>query len=103
MAKLISHCGFAMVFDLTSFLAGVAAGALTGALAGILHGLENTADLQERLRQVTKEVEKINSTLLSSPAPDSDRRNAKLKVDQLYRDLEEIQEEIRRMYKKTAR
>jgi len=52
-----------MVFDILSFVAGVAAGAVTGALAGILHGLESTADLQEKVRGVTKEVEKMRSGL----------------------------------------
>lgn len=95
-------CGFVMVFDILSFLIGVAAGAVTGALAGILHGMENTADLQERLRRVTREVEKMRSTV-SSPTSDIDEHDAGLKIDDLHRDLNEIHEEIRRMYKKGKR
>ena len=89
-----------MVFDILSFVAGVAAGAVTGALAGILHGLESTADLQEKVRGVTKEVEKMRSGL-SSNNPDFREQDVKLKMDELYRDLDEIHEQIRRMYKKT--
>jgi gas vesicle protein len=90
-----------MVFDILSFLAGVAAGAVTGALAGILHGLESTADLQERLRQITREVENMRS-MVSSHTSNVSERDAS-EIDQLYRDLNEIHEEIRRMYKKGKR
>ena len=76
---------------------GVAAGGLTGALAGILHSLETTADLQERLRSVTREVEKMRNTL---PSGSSHGHDAKSEMDELYRDLNEIHEEIRRMYKR---
>jgi len=90
--------GFApLVFDLISFLVGVAAGALTGALAGILHSLERTADLQERLRTVSQEVETMKDRLIGGS------QYGKPQLDDLDRDLEEIHEEIRRMYKKTTR
>mgnify|MGYP006270144423 CR=1 FL=1 len=92
-----------MVFDVVSFLAGVAAGLLTGALAGVLHGLERTARLQEHLRQITKEVEKIRSRAMLSGGSESGEPNEKLKLDELQRDLDEIHEEIRRMYRKTTR
>ena len=86
---------------MVSFLAGVAAGAVTGALAGVLHGLESTADLQERLRQVTKEVQRLGSTLAAIDDPHVGE--AKSKLEGLQRDLDEIHEEIRRMYKRTSR
>jgi gas vesicle protein len=86
-----------MAFELLSFLAGVAAGALTGALAAVLHNLETTADLQEKLRRVTREVEKMRNALSSSTSHED---SAKSEIDGLYRDLNEIQEEIRRIYKK---
>jgi gas vesicle protein len=92
----------AMVFDILSFLAGIAAGGVTGALAGMLHGLESTADLQEKLRQVTSEVDKIRSTIGSS-IPPTNSRDPRSEMDELYRDLNEIQEEIRRLYKKGQR
>lgn len=91
-----------MVFDILSFVAGVAAGGITGALAGILHGLESTADLHEKVSGVTKELEKMRSGLTSNN-PAVGAEDAKLKMDALYKDLDEIQEEIRRMYKKTTR
>ena len=88
-----------MVFDILSFLAGIAAGAVTGALAGVLHSLENTADLQEKLRHVTKEVERVKRTITSNTSAVSEREESG-EVDALYRDLNEIHEEIRRMYQK---
>jgi len=92
-----------LVFDVISFLAGVAAGALTWALAGVLHGLERTADLHERLRQVSKEVDRVRDALLSSTDSGPTEQDARVKVIELQRDLEAIHEEIRRMYKRTAR
>jgi gas vesicle protein len=90
-----------MVFDVISFLAGVAAGAVTGALAGILHGLESTAELQERLLKVGKEVERVSNILKSTDDPLLG--DARSKLEGLHRDIEEIHEEIRRMYKRTSR
>ena len=86
-----------MAFDLITFIVGVAAGALTGSLAGILHSLDKTADLQERLRKIKGEVGEMR-TLLSEN--DHSRKSG---LDDLDRDLDEIHEEIRRMYKKTTR
>jgi gas vesicle protein len=91
--------GIAVVFDILSFLAGVTAGAVAGALAVVLHGLENTADLQERLRDVSREVKKMRSAAVSRTSGASgDKSTAEL--DALSLDLNEIHEEIRRMYKK---
>jgi gas vesicle protein len=85
-----------MIFDLLTFLVGVGMGALTGSLAGILHSLEKTADLQEEVRRVTREVKSMKENL-------SEDKTSKLtKLDELDRELEEIHEEIRRMYKKTT-
>lgn len=84
-------------FDLISFIVGVAAGALTGALAGTLHSLERTADLQERLRTVSQEVETMKDHLIDGG------QYGKPQLDDLGRELAEIHEEIRRMYKKTTR
>jgi gas vesicle protein len=89
-----------MVFDILSFIAGVAAGTVVGGLAGILHGLENTADLQERVRALTKQVEEVR-TESSSSNPDLADRDMKLKMDEIKQDLDEIHEQIRRMYKRT--
>ena len=89
-----------MVFDILSFIAGVTAGAVVGGLAGILHGLENTADLQERVRALTKKVEQVGAKGSSSSSDPADRAT-RLMMDEIKRDLDEIHEEIRRMYKRT--
>jgi gas vesicle protein len=86
-----------MTFDLLTFLIGVGVGALTGSLAGILYSLERTADLQEEVRRVTREVENMKAHLAQ------DKTGKITKLDELDRELEEIHEEIRRMYKKTTR
>jgi gas vesicle protein len=89
-----------MVLDVLSFLSGVVAGGITGALAMVLHGLEKTADLQERLRAVTQEVERIQE---ASPASSSEAgADTKAKAEELRRELDEIHEEIRRMYKRSS-
>ena len=85
-----------MAFDLISFIVGVAAGALTGALAGVLHSLERTADLQEQLRKIKREIAEIRILVLGSENP------GKPRLDKLDHDLEEIHEEIRRMYRATT-
>lgn len=92
-----------MVFDVISFIAGVGAGALTAGLAGFLHGLERTADIQEKLRIATSKADQLTNVVSSSGGSDSIDRAAKMKVDELQRDLDEIQEEIKRMYKRTTR
>jgi hypothetical protein len=91
-----------MVFDLASFLAGVAAGALTAGLAGFLHSLESTAGLQERLRVLTRRVDELASAFTGPGMVGSNDPNARAKVDDLQRMLNDIHEEIRRMYKRTS-
>jgi len=90
-------CGPSMSFDVLSFLAGIVAGGITGALAMVLHKLEQTADLQERLRQVTQQVDRMRRT-----SPDS-AQNQSAETAQLRKELDEIHEEIRRMYKRSTR
>jgi len=89
-----------MPFDVISFLVGVAAGALTGGLAAMLHGLESVADLQERVRRLTREMQRLNDNSLPQ---DANQPDSKFKMKELQRDLDEIHEEIRRMYKRTSR
>ncbi len=88
-----------MVFDATSFIVGVVAGGVTGVLAGVVHGLERTADLQERVRQTTKELRRIERALDGEGGVNSQKKP----LDDLQRDLDDIHEEIRRMYKKASR
>jgi predicted transcriptional regulator len=59
----------------------------------VLYGVETTANLQEKVRQISREVEKLKSTL------GSQKEDAKSNIDGLDRDLNEIHEEIRRIYK----
>jgi len=90
-----------MAFELISFLAGVAAGIITGGLAGLLHSLEKTADLQEKVRRLSKEVDRISSRQV----PSNSKPNAASQpdVDRLQEELDEIHAEIRKMYKRSAR
>lgn len=92
-----------MVFDVVSFLAGIAAGALTAGLAGFLHGLERTADIQERLRLATKKADQLSNMFSTLAASDFNDSANKVKVDELQLELDEIHEEIKRMYKRTTR
>ncbi|HXX72591.1 MAG TPA: hypothetical protein VEI80_02770 [Candidatus Acidoferrales bacterium] len=86
-----------MIFDLISFLAGVIAGGLTGALAAVLYGLERTADIQEKLFTIRKELSKMNpNTNSTAEVEDSERRMQELRTQ-----LATIEEEIMRMYRKT--
>jgi gas vesicle protein len=101
MGETIEWLGFDMVFDLISFLAGIIAGGLTGALAGLLYGFERTANLQERLLKLSKEVDSVDPTV-ASPNRSQDVES-KARVSQLRAELDSINEEIRRMYRKTTR
>jgi len=87
------------MFDLVSFLAGVVAGGLTGALAGILHGFERTADLQENLLKLKKEFNSIDPTT-TGRAPKDQASEARMR--ELRAELDSINEEIRKMYRKNA-
>ncbi len=87
------------MFDITSFVIGVGAGLLTGGLAGILHGLERLADLQERLRSVTSEVDKMRE-YVSTHESRKTSGEADSELESLHHDLDEIHEEIRRMYRR---
>jgi len=93
--------GLFMVFDLISFLAGLAAGLLIGTLATVLHGLEKTADLQERLRRVAQEVARMPDSASDSASIET-KDSRKAQAEELRRDLDEIHEEIRRMYKRSS-
>ena len=88
-----------MAFDLTSFFAGIAAGGLTGALAGVLYGLERTADLQERLLKLHREIDRIDPRV-SSP---NGSQGSGARIGELRKELDSIQEEIRKMYRRTTR
>jgi gas vesicle protein len=88
-----------MAFDVLSFLAGIAAGGLTGALAAALYGLEKTADLQERIRHLARQIDSLSPNLSS---PDSKEPVSTARATELRRELDAIHEEIRRMYKRST-
>jgi hypothetical protein len=99
---LAGNCtrGSALVFDILSFVAGVVAGIVVGGLGGVLHGLERTSDLQERVRGLTRDLGEIRAGL-SSGDQDLVEPDVRLKMNEIQKDLAEIHEEIRRMYKKS--
>jgi len=88
-----------MVFDLISFIAGILAGGLAGTLADILYGYERTADLQENLLKLRKEINGIDS---ASPPNKPRDTVSEERLRELRADLDSIREEIRRMYRKSA-
>jgi len=87
-----------MVFDLISFLAGIIAGGLTGALAAVLYGFERSADLQESLLKLRREFANIGPKGTLNPK-DAD---AEKRMQELRTELDSINDEIRRMYRKTS-
>jgi hypothetical protein len=100
MARVPVCRGLGMAFDVLSFLAGIAAGGLTGALAAALYSLEKTADLQERVRRLARQIDTVDPNL-SSPSGSKDS-GSKANVNELRRELDAIHEEIKRMYKRTT-
>ena len=77
---------------------------MTAGLAGLLHGLERTADIQEKLLLAKRKADQLTNMLSNSGASDNGGRSVnKTQVDELQRDLNEIDEEIKRMYKRTTR
>lgn len=89
-----------MVFDLISLVAGIVAGALMGALGALLFGFERTADLQESLLKLRKELAGLDPKVTSSMSPkDADSQK---KIQELRAELDSIHEEIRRMYRRTS-
>jgi len=100
MAKVPRCRGLDMAFDVVSFLAGIAAGGLTGALAGALYGLEKTADLQERIRHLARQIDSLSPNLSSPGDPKEPVSTAR--ATELRRELDAIHEEIRRMYKRST-
>jgi len=87
-----------MVFDLISFLAGIIAGGLTGALAAVLYGFERSADLQESLLKLRREFANIDPKGTLNPK-DADAEKG---MQELRTELDSINDEIRRMYRKTS-
>jgi len=93
-----------MTFDLLSFLVGVLLGGLTGVLGGNLYRLESLADLHERSRILGRELAQIRNGLRFTLSGDTETGSPmSRRIDQVQKDLDEIQEEIRRMYSRRNR
>jgi archaellum component FlaC len=85
-----------LAFDAVSFTIGLVAGALVGVLAGYLHETETIGELQERVRMVTVQLEKTTSTIRN-------RTSEGPAASDLRRQLEDLQEEIKRLYRRPDR
>jgi len=85
-----------LVFDFVSFAAGVVSGALVGALAGYLHETETLGELQEQVRSAVLQVERIASRTREEAGEEPART-------ELRRQLLELQEEIKKLYRKQDR
>jgi len=85
-----------LTFDLVSFATGVVSGALVGVLAGYLHETEALGQLQERVRSAVLEVDRI----VSRTRDEAGEEPARV---ELRRQLLELQEEIKKLYRKQDR
>ena len=85
-----------LAFDFASFTIGLVAGALVGILAGYLHETESIGELQERVRIAMLQFERMVSG--TSRDPGSGSATADLR-----RQLLEVQEEIKKLYRRPER
>ena len=85
-----------MAFEAVSFTIGLVAGALVGVLAGYLHETETIGELQERVRMATVQLEKATSTIW-------DRTSEGAAASDLRHQIQDLQDEIKRMYRKPDR
>ena len=85
-----------MAFDLVSFIAGIITGALVGVLAGYLHETETIGGLQERIRMAMVRVERMPSSTRNKTG------NGVVSSD-LRRQLLDLQDEIKKRYRREAR
>ena len=77
-------------------MAGIAVGALVGALAGYLHETETIGQLQEKVRMIMMQFERAATSSAGKAgegAVESDLR----------RQLLELQDEIKQLYRREAR
>jgi len=82
-------------FDVISLVSGIVVGGVVGVLAGYLHETETIGGLQEKVRMAMVQVEKSSSA--------SQKRTGEPAGDDLQRQLVELQDEIRRLYRRPGR
>jgi hypothetical protein len=83
-------------FDIISFVTGVVAGGLVGVLAGYLHETETIGGLQEKVRMAMVQLEE-NTPLVRN------RTGKELAGSDLQRELQELQDEIKKLYRRSGR
>jgi hypothetical protein len=83
-------------FDIFSFTIGIVTGGLVGVLAGYLHETETIGGLQEKVRMAMVQLEKNTSTV-------RDRTGKEPAVSDLQHQLEELQDEIKKLYRRNGR
>ena len=85
-----------MPFDVISFATGIVAGGLVGVLAGYLHETETIGELQEKVRMAMVQLEKNISTA-------SKRTGKEPAGSDLQHQLQELQDEIKKLYRRPGR
>lgn len=97
-----------LVFDFTSFLTGVLGGAVGGILATMLYRTESMAELQDRVRSAIRELDMTRDQLRDLRAksfnPSEIPRDEELRrVEELRAQLASLNEEIKRLYRRSGR
>ena len=85
-----------MPFDVISFATGIVAGGLVGVLAGYLHETETIGELQEKVRMAMVQLEKTTSTIRN-------RSGKEPSGSDLQHQLQELQDEIKKLYRRPGR
>jgi hypothetical protein len=83
-------------FDVISFATGIVAGGLVGVLAGYLHETETIGELQEKVRMAMVQLEKTTSTIRNRPSKEPSGSD-------LQHQLQELQDEIKKLYRRPGR
>ena len=85
-----------MPVDVISFATGLVAGGLVGVLAGYLHETETIGELQEKVRMAMVQLEK-------NTPPVWDRTGRQPAGSDVQQQLQELQDEIKRLYRRPGR
>jgi hypothetical protein len=79
-----------------SFVTGIVAGGLVGVLAGYLHETETIGELQEKVRMAMVQLEKNTPTVRN-------RTGKEPAGSDLQDELQELQDEIKKLYRRSGR